>query len=83
MGGRVAVIDDFRRVTTCASGRTRTHRLKGQDKGHADEIAAFAHALTRGTTAPIPWAEIHAVTLASLLAVQSLREGAPLSIPNA
>ncbi|MEX2286346.1 MAG: bi-domain-containing oxidoreductase, partial [Planctomycetaceae bacterium] len=81
-GGRVAVIDDFRQVTTCAQGRTRTQRLKGQDKGHAAEIAAFGRALTHGATAPISWSDLRAVTLASLLAVQSLREGLPKEIRN-
>lgn len=76
-GGRVAVIDDFRSVTTCSGGRTRHHKLKGQDKGHAAEIAAFAHSLTTGGPPPIPWPDLHGVTLASLLALQSLREGLP------
>jgi predicted dehydrogenase/threonine dehydrogenase-like Zn-dependent dehydrogenase len=79
-GGRVAVIDDFRSVTTCASGRTRTQKLKGQDKGHAAEVAAFAQAVTAGAIAPIPWADLRAVSLASLLAAQSLREGLALEI---
>jgi predicted dehydrogenase len=79
-GGRVAVIDDFRSVTTCASGRTRTQKLKGQDKGHAAEVAAFAQAVTAGTIAPIPWSDLRAVSLASLLAAQSLREGLALAI---
>ena len=79
-GGRVAVIDDFRSVTTCASGKTRTQKLKGQDKGHTAEIAAFAQAVTAGTIAPIPWSDLRAVSLASLLAVQSLREGMALDV---
>ena len=80
MDGRVAVIDDFRSVTTCASGRTRTQKLKGQDKGHAAEVAAFAQAVTDGMIAPIPWLELRAVSLASLLAVQSLRDGMALDV---
>lgn len=79
-GGRVAVIDDFRRVTTCHRGKTTNHRLRGQDKGHRAEIAAFADAVTQGGPPPIPWSELRGVTLASILAVQSLREGAPLNV---
>jgi predicted dehydrogenase/threonine dehydrogenase-like Zn-dependent dehydrogenase len=79
-GGRIAVIDDFRTVTTCRGGRTTRRKLRGQDKGHSAEIAAFANALCEGGAPPIPWDEIRATTLASLLAVRSLREGQPLEI---
>jgi len=76
-GGQVAVIDDFRAVTTCAGGKTTTEKLR-QDKGHDEEVAAFARALDAEGEGPISWPELRAVTLASLLAVRSLREGMPL-----
>jgi predicted dehydrogenase/threonine dehydrogenase-like Zn-dependent dehydrogenase len=79
-GGRIAVIDDFRTVTTCRSGRTNRVKMKGQDKGHSAEIAAFAQALCEGGPPPIPWDDLRATTLASLLAVRSLREGMPLEV---
>jgi predicted dehydrogenase/NADPH:quinone reductase-like Zn-dependent oxidoreductase len=82
-GGRVAVIEDFRTVTTVADGRTRTKRLGGQDKGHQAEIAAFADAIAGGKPSPIPFADLYAVSLASILAVRSLREGIPFEIPSA
>lgn len=79
-GGRVAVIDDFRSVTTCAGGKTSRHKLSQQDKGHRAEVAAFARALSEGGPAPISWEELHAVSLASILAVRSLREGVPFDL---
>jgi predicted dehydrogenase/threonine dehydrogenase-like Zn-dependent dehydrogenase len=79
-GGRVAVIDDFRSVTTCAGGQTKTTKWKQQDKGHTAEIQAFAKALADGGPAPISWEELRSVTLASVLAVRSLREGVPFEI---
>jgi predicted dehydrogenase/threonine dehydrogenase-like Zn-dependent dehydrogenase len=79
-GGRVAVIDDFRTVTTVSGGRTNVQKLGSQDKGHAAEVAAFADALARGGAAPIPWNELRATTLASILAVRSLREGMPFDL---
>jgi predicted dehydrogenase/threonine dehydrogenase-like Zn-dependent dehydrogenase len=80
-GGRVAVIDDFRSLVTSAGGRMRTKRLGAQDKGHQAEVMAFVDAITGGGAVPIPWSDIYAVSLASILGVQSLREGVPFDIP--
>ena len=74
-GGRVGVIDDFRSVTTTARGKTKSRKLGAQDKGHRAEIEAFADAVASGGTWPIPWEDLRGVTLASILAVRSLREG--------
>lgn len=79
-GGRIAVIDDFRAVTTCARGRTKCTKLRAQDKGHRAEIEAFSNAVTNAGPSPIPWDELAGVTAASILAVRSLREGAPFEI---
>jgi predicted dehydrogenase/threonine dehydrogenase-like Zn-dependent dehydrogenase len=81
-GGRVAVIDDFRSVTMSVGGRMRTKRLGTQDKGHQAEVNAFAETITSGGSAPIPWSDLYAVSLASILAVRSLREGCPFEIPG-
>jgi predicted dehydrogenase/threonine dehydrogenase-like Zn-dependent dehydrogenase len=81
-GGRLAVIDDFRDVVTSAGGREKHTRGWRQDKGHRAEVDAFAHAITEGDLAPISWEEIRAVSLASILAVRSLREGVPFDIPT-
>lgn len=80
-GGRVAVIDDFREIVTSAGGKRK--RVKGwqQDKGHAAALLAFLHTLETGSAPPMTWEEIRAVSLASILAVQSLREGLPFEIP--
>ena len=78
-GGRVAVIDDFRSVTTVVGGKTKTTKGR-RDKGHRAEVESFARAVLEGGAAPIPWTELRAVSLASILAVQSLREGLPVRI---
>ncbi len=77
-GGRMAVIDDFRSVQLAADGKVQTKKTNG--KGHADEVVAFAEALRSGGPWPIPWTELQAVSLASILAVQSLREGLPIEL---
>ena len=78
--GRVAVIEDFREVVTCLRGKTRKVGCS-QDKGHRAEVEAFARALTAGGAWPIAWEELRAVSLASILAVRSLREGVPFEVP--
>ncbi len=80
-GGKFAAIEDFRNVTTVANGKVKTSKSWQQDKGYRAEIEAFAKAVVKGGPSPIPWEEIRAVSLASILAVRSLREGMPFDIP--
>ena len=82
-GGRVGVIDDFRETVVVAGGGTRRSRNREQDKGHRAEIEEFAATLVNGGPSPIPWQELRAVSLATILAVRSLREGVPLEVPVA
>ncbi len=79
-GGRVGVIEDFRRVITCAGGRVRKSRKQG--KGHREELEVFLRACRERGAWPIPRPELRAVSLASIPAVRRLREGAPLPIPG-
>lgn len=80
-GGRVAIIDDFRDLAVCSSGKLRHQRNRSQDKGHAAEIKRFALSLTKEESEPIPWNELRAVSMAAILAVRSIREGFPLEVP--
>ncbi len=82
-GGRVGVLDDFRRTVLVVDGKTTRRRSREQDKGHGEQIRRFAAALTGGAPPPIPWPELRAVSLATLLALRSLREGVPLELPSA
>ncbi|MBE7463721.1 MAG: Gfo/Idh/MocA family oxidoreductase [Planctomycetes bacterium] len=79
-GGRVGVLEDFRQLQTASGGRIKTEKLGAQDKGHAAELEAFVRALSQGGAAPIAWDDLRAVTLASILAVRSLREGIAFEI---
>jgi predicted dehydrogenase len=81
-GGKIAVIEDFRDVHTCANSKMKRARLGRQDKGHRSEIEAFVNALANGDPSPISWEEIYATTLTSILAVRSIREGIPFDLSS-
>jgi predicted dehydrogenase len=75
-GGRVAVLEDFRRLELVRQGRKRVYRsLFRQDKGHSGEWKAFVTALRTGAQAPIPFNEIVSTTLATLRVLESRSSG--------
>ncbi len=78
-GGKVAVLDDFRRLETVEKGARKQYRA-AQDKGWKDEWVAFAHAITSGGEPPIPYAQLIGVTRATFAAVESSRSRAPVAI---
>lgn len=79
-GNQVVVIDDFRSVTVWSHGKERRAWRGRQDKGHRAELETFVKIVTQGGPAPIPWEELRATTLTSILAVRSLRDGEPLDV---
>jgi predicted dehydrogenase len=80
-GGRVAVLDDFRRLEMYSGGRRRIRRAWfRQDKGHRAEWIAFVAAVASGGAPPIPYEQLFAVTTTSFAAVESLRSGEPITI---
>ena len=80
-GGRVAFLDDFRRLEMTHAGRHSVQRLRfKQDKGHAAAWQAFLSASLQGLSAPIPYNEMWAVTLASFAAMESLSTGCAINL---
>jgi predicted dehydrogenase len=74
-GGKVAQLEDFRKITLIENGNKIVKKSNfNQDKGHRAAWQAFVNAVRNGTKAPIPYSEIWQVTMASFAAVQSLRE---------
>jgi predicted dehydrogenase/threonine dehydrogenase-like Zn-dependent dehydrogenase len=72
-GGRVAVLEDFRRLELVKNGRSQVvHSRLRQDKGHQGEWEALARS---DETAPIPFEEIVATTLATMKAAESCASG--------
>jgi predicted dehydrogenase/threonine dehydrogenase-like Zn-dependent dehydrogenase len=80
--GRVVQLDDFRRLTETRSGRSKATKAT-QDKGQQGLIAAFIEATRGKRAAPIPLAELVAVTEATFAIEESLRLGAPVAISSA
>lgn len=77
-GARAAVNESWDQLQLWSGNCYRRARTR-KDKGHAAELRAFVDAVRQGGPWPISWIEMHAVTWASLMAVQSLREGIPLT----
>jgi predicted dehydrogenase len=78
-GGRSAVINNWDHIELYRDGSAKAAR-GGKDKGHSTEFSAFIEACRAGGAWPIPWEELYGVSWASLMAVQSLREGGPIEL---
>ena len=78
--GKVARLDDFRRLELYDKSGRRRVRSANQDKGFDQEIALFLNAVRTGDEAPIPFKESVATTRATLAATESLRTGLPQSL---
>lgn len=74
VGGRVARMEDFRRVEFVV-GRRRSIRRYDGSKGHREEIRAFVEALRTGTPSPIPYEQLRAVTATTFALREAIRTG--------
>jgi predicted dehydrogenase len=72
-GGRILVLDNFRRLTGYGWKGFQETRLWRPDKGHAAEVSAFVLAVERGGPPPIPFPELVEVTRATLDAAAAIR----------
>ena len=76
---RVVRLDDFRRLTVTAHGKTSTSKAT-HDKGQSALVAAFLAATRHATPAPIPLADLAAVTKATFAIEEALRVGQPVEL---
>lgn len=72
-GGVTVQIDDFKKLIVYGKSIKKS-KLKGQDKGHANEISSFLATIKEGEPQPIPFQECFLSSLATLKVMQSLRE---------
>ncbi len=78
-GGRTATMEGWDHIELWNDGRVA--RAKGgKDKGHSGELERFFTTCRSGGAWPIPWQELYGVTAASIAAVLSLRDGAPVEV---
>jgi polar amino acid transport system substrate-binding protein len=76
---RVIRLDDFRRLTVTAHGKTSTSKA-AHDKGQSALVAAFLAATRRATPAPIPLGDLVAVTKTTFAIEEALRIGQPIEL---
>jgi predicted dehydrogenase/threonine dehydrogenase-like Zn-dependent dehydrogenase len=82
-GGKVAVLEDFRRLELVHSGQEQVIRsFLRQDKGHRAEFAAFVAAIQSGSQAPIPFAEIVTTMLTTFALEESRCLGQPVPVKS-
>ena len=79
VGGRVAVLDDFRTLELVSQGKRRViHSRLRQDKGHRAEWEAFSQAMIAGGPPPIPYEHLFGVTEATFAALDAIRSRQPV-----
>lgn len=78
--GNIATIDDFKSGSFISNGKRTKIGGGAQDKGHADEIAAFLEAARNGTGAPIALESLVATSLASFAVVESARTASVVTV---
>ena len=80
-GGRVVVLDDFRRLELVQAGKKQVFRSQfRQDKGHRGELEAFVMAIQNGDEPPIPFSEIANTMLATFALEESRCVGRPIRV---
>jgi predicted dehydrogenase len=81
-GGRVAVLEDFRRLELVRGGKKRVVRsLLRRDKGHRGEWEAFIKAIQTGSESPIPFREVVNTMQTTFALEESRCSGQPVAVP--
>jgi predicted dehydrogenase len=79
--GRVAVLDNFRRLELISSrGKKKVKTAFSADKGHRSEWQALIDAVLNGGSSPIPFPQIVSTTLATFRLRDSIQSGKPETV---
>ncbi len=79
-GGKIAILDDFRRLTMVENGKKQVVRSR-QNKGHRESWDAFVNGFLQGGAPSIPYEQLWSVSLAAILAQQTANSGDRIAIP--
>ena len=74
-GGRIMVLDNFKKLTGYGWPGFKNMRSWKQNKGHQAEMNAFINAVENGLPSPIPFEEIEEVTRITLEVARQARKG--------
>lgn len=78
-GGRIAIMDDFQKLTLVQNGKKQVHRSQ-LNKGQKQAWKAFVKAIITGSAPSIPYNEIWSSSQAAILATQALSSGEKVTL---
>ena len=76
----VVVIENFCQTVVAATGKTKSFKTRGIQKGHHEELTAFVNAIRSDKPLPISFESLVLTTLTTFKIVDSIRTGAPVEI---
>jgi polar amino acid transport system substrate-binding protein len=79
-GGKSFVIEDFRSATSYQDGKSKTTKLREQDKGQKQEVEAVCAMVREGKPAPVTLEDLVTTTRATFRIKESLRTGLPVEV---
>ena len=79
-GGKVGILDDFRKLQLFGQSADRKREYFKQDKGHASAWNEFVNAVINNSEAPIPYEELIGTAYVILACDQSMRTSQPVNI---
>lgn len=78
--GKIAILEDFRKLTLVYRGKTKVSRHRIADQGYSAEVAAWVEAVTSGNVEPVSFADAVSVTKTTFAVHTSLAERRLVSI---
>lgn len=78
--GIAAVLNDFKTLRIHANGAKKETRLMSQNKGQQEEVRYFIESILKGTPDIIPFEHIYNTSLATFMALESIRTGFPVNL---
>ena len=73
-GGKVAILDDYRRLELVKNGRHSAYQTRfTQDKGHQNSWRTFLNSILNNSAPPVPYSQLFGISLATFRAMDSLK----------